>query len=361
MKELKIAIVGFGEIGQAFAQVLLDKGEEVKKRFDTRLSVVCIATRSRGNVVDAWGIDLHKALDNMKEKGSLEGTMGYETRRTPMELIQSVDYDIMVELTPMELTMSEASYGYIKTALKRGKHAITANKATVAWAYKELKELAIKNKAMFMYEATVMDGMPLFNMKRNALDMCDIQEIKGILNRTTNYILEEMASHHDMELDEVVEAAKQQPFVESDPRLDIEGHDAAAKVAVLANVLMAAEVTPDDVDFQGITGITQEAIADAEARGNVIKLICRAFKEEDGSIKCQVRPEELPKTSVYAQIEETSSILTLRTDVMGELTFVEEAHNPMEATGQSAYGILSDIMYLVKEYHRHYMTVKKNY
>ena len=360
MKELKIAIVGFGEIGQAFAKVLLDKGEDVKKRFDTRLSVVCIATRSRGNVVDAWGIDLHKALDNMKTKGNLEGIMGYETRRDPMELIQTVEYDIMVELTPMEHTMSEASYGYIKTALKRGKHAMTANKATVAWAYKELKELAIKNKAMFMYEATVMDGMPLFNMKRNALDMCDILEIKGILNRTTNYILEEMTSHHDMELDQVVEAARQQPFVESDPRLDIEGYDAAAKIAVLANVLMAAEVTPDQVDFQGITDITQEAIADAESRGNVIKLICRAFKE-DGTVRCQVKPEEIPKTRVYAQIEETSSILTLRTDVMGELTFVEEAHNPMEATGQSAYGILSDIMYLVKEYHRHYMTVKKNY
>ena len=360
MKELKIAIVGFGEIGQAFAQVLLDKGEEVKRRFDTRLSVVCIATRSRGNVVDAWGIDLHKALDNIKKNDSLEGVVGYETRRTPMELIQSVEYDIMVELTPMEFSMSEASYGYIKTALKRGKHAITANKATVAWAYKELKELAIKNKAMFMYEATVMDGMPLFNMKRNALDMCDILEIKGILNRTTNFILDEMALHHEMELDDVVEAAKAKPFVESEPRLDIEGHDAAAKIAVLANVLMAAEVTPDDVDFQGITNVTQEDIAEAEGRGNVIKLMCRAFKDENGGIRCQVKPEELPKTSVYAQIEETSSILTLKTDVMGELTFVEEAHNPMEATGQSAYGILSDIMYLVKDYHRHYMTVKKN-
>ena len=176
----------------------------------------------------------------------------------------------------------------LETALKRGKHAITANKATVAWAYKELKELAIKNKAMFMYEATVMDGMPLFNMKRNALDMCDILEIKGILNRTTNFILEEMTTHHEMELDDVVEAAKQQPFVESDPRLDIDGYDAAAKIAVLANVLMAAEVTPDDVDFQGIGNVTQEDIAEAESRGNVIKLICRAYKSEGGNVKSRL-------------------------------------------------------------------------
>jgi len=359
MKNLKIAIVGFGEIGQAFAQLLLDKGEDVKKRFDARLSVVCIATRSRGNVVDAWGIDLHEALDNIKEKGTLEGVTGYETRRTPMELIQNVEYDILVELTPMELTMSQDSYRYIETALKRGKHAITANKATVAWAYKELKALAIKNKAMFMYEATVMDGMPLFNMKRNALDMCDIIEIKGILNKTTNYILEEMTANNNLELDAIIEKVKEFPFVESDPKLDIEGYDAAARIAVLANVLMVAEVTPDDVDFKGIMDITQEDIAKAEANGNIIKLICRAYRE-NGKIKCQVRPEEVPKTSVYAQIKESSTVLTLKTDVMGELTFIEETHTPDEAVGQGAYGILSDIMYLVKDYHRHYMTVKKN-
>lgn len=358
MKEIKIAIVGFGEIGQAFAQMLIDKGDDVKKRFNTRLSVVCIATRSRGNVVDAWGIDLHKALDKIRENNTLEGILGYETRRSPMELIESVEYDIMVELTPMELNRSEVSYGYIKAALKRGKHAITANKATVAWAYKELKELAIKKGAMFMYEATVMDGMPLFNMKRNALDMCEIQEIKGILNRTTNYILDEMTYNQDKAFDEIMEEAKQQPFIEADPKLDIEGHDAAAKVAVLANVLMAAEINPNDVDFKGITGVTPEDIAAAEANGNVIKLICRAFKDEEGNVKGQVRPEEVPKTSIYAQIEETASILTLRTDVMGELTFVEEAHNPMDSTGQSAYGILSDIMYLVKEDHKNYMNKK---
>jgi homoserine dehydrogenase len=295
----------------------------------------------------------------MRENGSLEGVVGYETRRTPMELLQSVEYDIMVELTPMEVAMSQASYGYIEAVLKRGKHAITANKATVAWAYKELKDLAKKNKAMFMYEATVMDGMPLFNMKRNALDMCDILEIKGILNRTTNYILEEMTANRDKELADILEDVKQYSFAESDLRLDIEGHDAAAKIAVLANALMVAEVTPDDVDFQGIVDVTQADIADAESRGNVIRLICRAYRE-NGAIKCQVKPEEVPANSVYAQIAEASSILTIKTDVMGDLTFIEETNNPAEATGQSAYGILSDVMYLVKDYHRHYMTVKKN-
>jgi len=358
MKDLKIAIVGFGEIGQAFAQLLINKSEDVKKRFDTRLSVVCIATRSKGNVVDAWGIDLHKALANIKEKGTLEGVVGYETNRTPMELIENVEYDIMVELTPMELHKSEVSYGYIKAALKRGKHAITANKATVAWRYKDLKELAIKKNAMFMYEATVMAGTPLSNMKRNALDMCEIEEIKGILNRTTNYILDEMAADHEKGIEDIIEYTKNQPFTEADPTMDIDGYDAAAKITILANVLMAAEVEPADVDVCGIEGVTQEDVIAADKRGNVIKLICRAFKDENGDVKCQVRPEEVEKSGVFAQIGDTSSILTMKTDVMGDLTLVEEAHNPADSTRQSAFGILCDIMYLVKEDHKNYMNKK---
>lgn len=358
MKELKIAMVGFGEIGQAFAKLLLDKQEDIRKRFDARISVVCIGTKSKGCLVDAWGIDLHKALDAINETGSLEGVMGYENRRTPMELIETMEYDVMVELTPMELNKGHISYEYIRTALKRGKHAVTANKATVAWAYKELKELAIKTDAMFMYEATVMDGMPLFNMRRNALDMCGIVEIKGILNRTTNYILGEMTHQPGKSLEEIIAGAKHQPFMEADLVADLEGHDAAAKVAVLANVLMAAEISPEDVDFQGITDVTPEDITAAESRGNVVKLICRAYRDEDGNIKGQVRPEEVPKTSIYAQIAETASILTLKTDVMGELTFVEEARDPMESTGQSAYGILSDVLYLVKEDYKNYITKK---
>ena len=209
-----------------------------------------------------------------------------------------------------------------------------------------------------MYEATVMDGMPLFNMRRNALDLCNIVEIKGILNRTTNYILEEMMHNQNKDLDEIVAKAKKQPFVEANPMADLEGHDAAAKVAILANVLMAAGITPKDVDAKGITDITPKDIADAESRGNAIKLICRVMKDENGNIKGQVRPEEVPKTSVFAQIEETASILTLKTDIMGDLTFIEEAYNSGQSTMQSAYGILSDIMYLVKEDHKNYMNKK---
>lgn len=128
MKELKVALVGFGDIGQAFAKILVEKDEEIRKRFDTRISVVSIATKTRGNLVDAWGIDLYKALMSIRNSGRFEKVLGFEEHRTPMELLDSVHYDVMIDLTPLEYKFGKVSAAYIKTAMKRGKHAITANK-----------------------------------------------------------------------------------------------------------------------------------------------------------------------------------------------------------------------------------------
>lgn len=351
MKELKVALVGFGDIGQAFAKILVEKDEEIKKKFDTRISVVSIATKTRGNLVDAWGIDLYKALMSIRNSGKFDKVLGFEAHRTPMELLDSVHYDVMIDLTPLEYKFGKVSAAYIKTAMKRGKHAITANKGTVAWFYKELAELAEKNNCKFMYEATVMDGMPLFNMKRDYLQLCNIVEIKGILNRTTNFILDEMAQQQDKAVEEVMKTIRKEQgatFVEVNPVDDLEGIDAAAKVAVLANVLMDANLSPEDIDREGIMDITPERIAEAEARGNVIKLICRVFRDEDGTIKGQVSPEEISKKDSYAHIEGASSVLTLRTDMVGELTFIEQTRDSQESAAQSAYGILSDLLTLIK-------------
>lgn len=350
MKELKVALVGFGAIGQAFAKILLEKDDEIRKKFDTRINVVTIATKTRGQLVDAWGIDLHKALMNVQRNGRFDKVLGFEEHRTPLELIETVHYDVLIDMTPLGSKLGINSYDYIRAAMKRGKHVITANKGTVAACYRELTDLAKKNNCKFMYEATVMDGMPLFNMKRDYLKLCEILEIKGILNRTTNYILGEM-SHDKQDVKKVLQTLRRDhstTFVEDNPNDDLAGIDAAAKVAVLANVLMDAELRPDDIDRTGITDITHEDIQAADERGNVIKLICRVYRDEDGNVRGQVKPEEISKGDTYANIEGTSSILTLKTDLVGTLTFIEETAHPEESAEQSAYGILSDLLSVMK-------------
>lgn len=344
MKELKLALIGFGDAGQAFAEMLLDKDEEIRKKYDTRITVVAITTKTRGNIVDAWGIDLDKALKNVQNSGRFDKILGFTENSTSQDIIDNVEYDVLVEMTPLEFSSGKIATNHIKGALKRGKHAITANKGPVAWSYRELTNLAEANNCRFLYEATVMDGAPIFNMKRDTLRLCRVREMTGILNRTTNYILCEMEKGRTGQA--VVTEGRKRGFIETNPANDVEGYDAAAKVAVLANVFMGGDLTPLDVERKGIKDITQEDLQKAEEHGNVIKLMCRAYFDEDGNVCGKVSPEEISKTDIYAAIDGLSSVLTIKTDLMGTMTLIEEAPE----VEQSSYGIFADLMTLVAEY-----------
>ncbi len=343
MKELKLALIGFGNAGQAFAKMLLEKEEEVRQKYDTRITVVAITTKTRGNLIDAWGIDLDKALKNVQNSGRFDKILGFSENSTSQDIVDKVDYDVLVELTPLEFSSGKIATNHIRGALKRGRHAITANKGPVAWAWRELTELAQKNNCRFLYETTIMDGTPVFNMKRDSLRLCRVTGIKGILNSATNYILCEMENGRTME--EIVEEGKKRGFIEANPANDIEGYDAAAKVAVLANVFMGTDITPLDVECRGIQGITQEDIRKAAEKNAVIKLMCRIEEDENGKVHGKVTPEEIDKKDIYASIDGTSSILTIQTDLMGTLTVIEEAPEVQ----QSAYGLFADLMAIVEQ------------
>lgn len=343
MRELKLALIGFGNAGQAFARLLLEKEEEVRKNYDTRITVVAITTKTRGNIVDAWGIDLDKALKNVQNSGRFDKILGFSENSTSQDIIDKVDYDVVVELTPLEFSSGKIATEHIRGALRRGKHAITANKGPVAWAWKELTDLAKKQRCRFLYETTIMDGTPVFNMKRDSLRLCKVIGIKGILNSATNYILCEMEKGR--RLPEIIEEGKGRGFLEANPANDIQGHDAASKVAVLANVFMGAEITPLDVDCKGIEDITQDDIKAANEKDAVLKLMCRIEEDENGKVRGKVAPEEVCRDDIYASIKGTSSILTITTDLMGTLTVIEEAPEVQ----QSAYGIFADLMSIIEQ------------
>jgi homoserine dehydrogenase len=254
-----------------------------------------------------------------------------------MEIAENVDYDILFELTPLEIFSGQPAIDHIKAALSRKKHAVSANKGPIAWAYESLSDLAEKNKVLFYHETTVMDGTPLFNLVDETLKFCKIKEVKGILNSTTNFVLEEIAKGKPYK--EVIEEGKKRGFVEEDPAMDIEGWDAAAKTAALLNVLMGANITPLDVDRKGIEDIDYEQIKEAEKRGNMIKLICYGGIE-DGKVVARVKPEEVNKNSLLATITGTTSIVSITTDLMGTISIVE--HEP--EIEQTAYGVFSDLV-----------------
>lgn len=341
MRELKIAMLGFGNAGQAFAKLILDKKEEIKTSYNCDVRVVAIATGTRGSLVNDEGIDLDQAIGDMEKLHRFASDSTDFSEMASMEIAGTVDYDVLIELTPLAILSGQPAIDHIKAALNRGKHAITANKGPIAWAFEALRKLAREQSVRFYYETTVMDGTPVFNLVEETLPMCKVTEVTGILNSTTNFILEELAKGKDY--DAVILEGKERGFVEADPSMDVEGWDAAAKTTALLNVLMGADITPDQIDRKGIEGITAEQIREAGARGKVIKLLCSGtFK--NGKVIGRVAPEEIDQTELLATISGTSSVVSITTDLMRTVSIVE--HDPgIEQTG---YGVFSDLIRLIR-------------
>lgn len=336
-KNVKIAILGFGNAGRAFAKLLTEKQGEILDKFNVKVDVAAISTKSKGCLVNEKGVDLNEALNDLERFNHFDRNRNDYREMSSMEVAENVDYDILFELTPLQIFTGQPAIDHIKAALKRKKHAVSANKGPIAWAYKDLRELAEKNEVLFYYETTVMDGTPVFNLVDETLKFCKITEVKGILNTTTNFVLEEIAKGKSY--DEVIKEGKKRGFVEEDPSMDIEGWDAAAKTAALLNVLMGADISPCDVDRKGIEDITSEQLKEAEGRGKLIKLICYGGIEK-GKVIARVKPEEVSKTSLFASITGTTSLVSITTDLMGTISIVE--HEP--EIEQTAYGVFSDLI-----------------
>lgn len=342
MKKLKIAMLGFGNAGQAFAKLLTAKNNEIARLFDCEVTVIAIATKSKGSLLNMAGIDLEKTCSDIEKLQRFDDKAADISSLSAIEVARQADYDVLIELTPLEIFTGQPAIDHITAALSRKKHVITANKGPIAWAYESLRKLAEEQGVRFCYETTVMDGTPIFNLVDETLQLCKVTEVEGILNSTTNFILEELAK--GKEYQDVLEEGRKRGFVEADPSMDIEGFDAAAKTAALLNVLMRADITPNDIVRQGIGGITPQQIKEAEARGKVIKLICRGAIE-NGKVAGSVSPKEINKGELFSSITGTSSVVTITTDLMGSISVVE--HDPeIEQTG---YGVLSDLLRIIKK------------
>lgn len=342
MKKLNVALLGFGSVGQSFARILLEKRLEIEELYDTNINVVAITTKTRGNLVDAWGIDLERVLNNIDETGVFPKAQEMIIQKNSLDVAENVDYDVLVEMTPLEFAPEQIATEHVRAALKRGKHVICANKGPLAWHYKELEELAKKNNCKFLFETTVMDGAPIFGIVRECLKMCKVTEIKGILNSTTNFVLQGL--EHGKDVKEILEETRRRGFNEANPKNDLEGNEIAAKMVALVNVTMGAELTPEDISVEGIENITKEVIEEVSERGNVIKLMCRAYYK-DGSVVVKVAPEEISKMNAYATVTGTSLAVSITTDLMGTITLIEESPE----VDQAGYGVFSDMITIVED------------
>jgi homoserine dehydrogenase len=340
MKTHRLLFVGFGTIGRALIRLLQERETALRETYGAILQTTAVVTRRHGIALDPGGLDM-TAILRLAESGLRIGDRSPE--QTPLEeTLRASKADILLENTPTDRWTGEPAASHILAALQSGLHVVTANKGPVAHAYRELRDLAHSTGRRFLFEATVMDGTPVFSLFRETLPAVQVNGFRAILNSTTNYLLTRMEEGLDFE--EAVQAAQTVGIAETDPMADVDGWDAVLKVAILANVLMDYPLRLEEIAHEGMGGLDPRAVRLAHADSRPFKLVCRAHRTEAG-LSASVRPEQLSAGDPLASVRGTATMLCLETDVLPGL--IVGGGEPSPRT--TAYGLLSDLLRIARD------------
>jgi homoserine dehydrogenase len=314
---VRLALYGFGNVGRALARLLI----ATRAPF----TVTALVTGRHGAVVHPGGIDLATIL------------AGTDLPLGAAPPIASLPADVLVEMTPLDPVAGEPALTYIREALAAGMHVVTANKGPIARAYRELDALAKKQDRMLRFEATLADCLPVFTLRRAALPMARIDAIRGIVSSTNNHILTAAAA--GVPFADALAEAQRLGIAEADPRNDLDGHDAAAKATILANVLMEAHLVPEDVTREPIDERAAKAARAAAANGDRVRPLIEIARRGE-AVVASFGPRRLgPMDPLYA-VDDFSMGLVFDTDLAGRVAV--QLHDPH--VDQVAYAILTDLL-----------------
>jgi homoserine dehydrogenase len=334
-----LCFLGFGNVNRTLVRLLTDRKSDLLAR-GIEWRVTGIASRRLGWIADPEGLNLEVLCDrssHLPERFSSAPRVNGDVR----EWLRAAKADVLFEATSLNVENGRPAVDHIRAALEHGAHAITANKGPIVHAYDALRDLATAKSKRFLFESTVMDGIPIFSMFRDSLPAIHVNGFRGILNSTTNVILGEMEK--GLSFEAALAKAREWGVAETDPTHDVEGWDAAVKVAALVIVVMGVKIPLSDVRRQGISHLTGEQVCAARAAGTPYKLVCRAKRTGNG-VEATVMPEQLPLSDPLAWVAGTSSIVYFETDIFPGLCITEE--NPgLYAT---AYGMLADFVKAVE-------------
>ncbi len=342
MHRYDLALLGFGNVGQALVRLLLTKTPELRERYGIEWHLTGLNTRRYGWLADPKGLNVEKLLAEAGQPKIQISTARLENARLALnDWLKEAKPDVLFEVTSLNPTTGQPAIGHIRAGLEHGAHVVTANKGPIVYAYKQLRDLAVAHGRRFLFESTVMDGAPIFSLFREALPAANLLRFRGILNSTTNFIITEMEVGRSFE--EAVKRAQAIGIAETDPSADIDGWDAAVKVAALATVLMDIPLKPAEIQREGIRNLTGEMVRIARREGEPYKLVCRAEREGE-QVRASIRPEQIPLSDPLSAVSGTSSLVHFETDVLTGLTITE--HNPSPET--TAYGLLADFVNAVR-------------
>lgn len=316
----KVAVMGHGVVGSGVVEVIEKNNQVIEKKAGQRMEV--------------------KRILDLREFPELP----YADKFTKdfQEILQDDEISVVAEV----MGGIHPAYEFVTACLEKGKSVVTSNKELVAAKGAELLATAKAHDVNFFFEASVGGGIPIIQPLHLCLSANEIDEVAGILNGTTNFILTKMI-HDQMPFDEALKLAQELGYAEKDPTADIEGHDACRKICILASLCYGKHVYPDSVHTEGITKLTLEDVAYAEDWGGVIKLIGRAKKLENGMVSAMVSPAFIPNDSQLASINDVFNGILVRGNATGDVVFYGKGAGKLP----TASAVVSDMITAVKEAH----------
>jgi homoserine dehydrogenase len=339
-KRVRLALIGLGNVGRAFLNLMVSKAALLRDRYGLELELTAAADSS-GAVLDAAGID-PLALAAHKERGGNAGNfLGGVPGMSAVKVAAQAPADVLIEASSVNLHTGQPGLDCVRIAIRRGMGVVLADKGPLVHAFAELTAAADAARVGLAYSATVCGALPVVNVGRRDLAACEIRSLRGIFNSTSNFILTAMARGGSYQ--EALHEAQRAGVAEADPTLDVEGWDTANKLVIIVNSILRQPATLADIrPLIGITDITPEQIRHAAMRREVIKLVASALRIADGHYTLSVQPELLPEDDFLAQINGWEMGIVFDTDIMGRQQFKVDERGPLPTAG----AILRDVINL---------------
>ena len=336
---VRILLMGFGNVGKGFCRLLSEKSKFIEKHWGLEPEVVGICTRTMGVIYDPVGLDMERILSENGGNDLFEkaDSSVYES---PYDAVSGGHYDVLAECTVTSADGRGPALEYMRNALSRGKSVITTNKGPIAFFFRELNELACRTGAKLLFGGTVMSGTPIFDATVGGLAGSNISCFEGVLNGTSNYMLDLM--QEGLDYDSALGKAREMGFAEADPSMDIEGLDTALKAMILSQVLWKAGVPgPGNLNIRGISHLDRDLFRVANEKHERVRLLARG-ERTNGECIISVKPASLLPCHPLYNLPGVLNGLVISTDTIGPVCLIG-AGAGARATG---FALLHDLLSL---------------
>lgn len=336
--QVKLILAGYGTVGKEFVKLIHEKSSFIQKEFGLELNLVGIIGRDL-KVYHPEGL----YIDSLLKQGEGSAALHRYIEQHPVHNENMMGH-VFIESTPTNLQNGEPGKEYILEAIKKGMDIVSISKGALVTSFKEIDKAARVANVRIRYSGATAAALPTLDIGQFSLAGCKIERVEGILNGTTNYILTKMYEDNTS-YEEALQQAQQKGIAETNLVLDVSGMDSACKLLLLSNSLLHTEYTLEDISMKGIENVSKQDIQKAKEQGKQIKLLARAYMDDDGKVQLEVQPSAVDSNHSLASVTGTEKGITFYTDTMGSVTSIGGASNPRGA----AAAALKDVINLYRK------------